>query len=445
MDKLEDQYHYRGFLTKAYPSSETIDKMMAMQPSLRAAWNWMCWTVTWHIDACEDWCAQRGLSIPKVPKPVYDGLTPDQSAIAKLEFKRACSERRVKMFELTKNNPDAPKPIRMFGKNSVMTANGFTQEYQLLNQVIRDQGLPELEADYLRALVKNWMKKVPGQKRKKLRKSHENLPIQTKSGRSHKLSIVRNGPHNAVVGLPRIGKIPCRVDKGMLKVLMQPGNAVIEGVSLREEYGTWWCSVKIVRRAQKDLNPRNSQILGIDPGLADLVTTDTGLKIKNKRNLRYADARQLALSVLSDMEPGTEKTDCLAYVYRQDAKQKRRVLEQFRQFASFVHKNYEHVAVEANHGIALGKGSRYTGATKTLVNILVNKMGPNRVHAVEPFLNSQICSECNQRSETNWKRKLGQSDQKCTCPFCGYTEDRDINAARNVKRKCEESFMLLAA
>jgi transposase len=52
---------------------------------------------------------------------------------------------------------------------------------------------------------------------------------------------------------------------------------------------------------------------------------------------------------------------------------------------------------------------------------------------VEAKNTSQICSECSKQRE----QKLKLSQRKFTCSFCPYSDNRDINAARNVLKRAE--------
>ncbi|CAG8805587.1 33712_t:CDS:1, partial [Racocetra persica] len=46
---------------------------------------------------------------------------------------------------------------------------------------------------------------------------------------------------------------------------------------------------------------------------------------------------------------------------------------------------------------------------------------------------SQICSECDNQRE----QKLQLSQRKFICSFCPYSDNRDINAARNILKRAE--------
>ncbi|MBA4495294.1 zinc ribbon domain-containing protein, partial [Paenactinomyces guangxiensis] len=53
-----------------------------------------------------------------------------------------------------------------------------------------------------------------------------------------------------------------------------------------------------------------------------------------------------------------------------------------------------------------------------------------KVEWVDPCNTSQACSECRRIV----KKKLGERIHRCSC---GYTADRDVNAARNILQKAK--------
>ena len=50
------------------------------------------------------------------------------------------------------------------------------------------------------------------------------------------------------------------------------------------------------------------------------------------------------------------------------------------------------------------------------------------VRQVPPHHTSQLCSACGAMPENN----LTLADRTFRCPSCGYAEDRDVNAAKNI-------------
>lgn len=72
---------------------------------------------------------------------------------------------------------------------------------------------------------------------------------------------------------------------------------------------------------------------------------------------------------------------------------------------------------------------------KLFLTILAYKVAETGKQGVEVNAKntSQICSECDKQRE----QKLQLSQRKFTCSFCPYSDNRDINAARNILKRAE--------
>jgi len=68
----------------------------------------------------------------------------------------------------------------------------------------------------------------------------------------------------------------------------------------------------------------------------------------------------------------------------------------------------------------------------TILAYKVEETGKWRVE-VSAKNTSQICSECDKQRE----QKLKLSQRKFVCSFCPYSDNRDINAARNILKQAE--------
>ncbi len=391
------------------------------------------------LDAKEARATREGLIPPAVSKPDYKGLQPQESKALKLEYRQACADRRSRVFKL--NIPVEWRP-RLSGKDSEAERLGYRQDYQVINWHLRCIGLPELPALVAQSLIKNFCRKSSS--RKKFRKPADNMPIQVRSGHAVRLKVTNPEDSwnqrrcNVEVYLPSVGWIACYADYGILNQLLTPGNTAREGCTLRCEHGRWYVSVKIIRRQKMHSGPTDGSVVGIDPGLVKLATTSDGEVVPNPRNLKYAAAKELALSIVDTLPKGPERDHFRSCVFRHDTRLKHKVHTQLRQFSAHLSKKYEFIGVEANSGIALGLGSRYIGATKTLVKHLVERCGTNRVREVEAAYNSQDCSSCGHPDKETWTRRLGEKDQTCQCLNCGIILDRDVNGAGNVKKRLLE-------
>ena len=449
--KPREGYVDRGMVFRAYPTYDQVQKIEAMQPSLRACWNWLVSRTEEVLQAREAKAMREGLLPPPVPRPRYDGLQPEDAKVLRQEYIEKCKERRKQIFDL-------PIPVEwrpfLSGKGSEAERLGFNEGSQVLNNYLEFKGLPTLPITILRSLENNFRGKTSNQKRKKFRRECDLMPIQVRSGKHLRTRKPQTGKFglqrkcNYEVNLPSVGWIPVYVDPGLENQLLTPGNTVREGCTLKYDHGKWYASVKIIRRERVNPGPGDGSVCGIDPGLDKLAAVSDHQVLKNPRNLKYDDAKNLALSVINLGEGKTKFLDketrdrMTESVYRHDARQRRRVMTQCRQLAAKLCNQYDFIGIEANSGVALGIGSRFTGATKTLVDCLIQRCGNNRVREVESFYNSQICSQCGHHDKIAWERKIGSKDQTCTCSACGFTEDRDVNSARNVRNKLAESLGL---
>lgn len=108
--------------------------MWDMQPSLRAAWNWMVSRVENALLATEAKAVKDGIIPTPVFKPSYQGLTPDQAKSAKLAYRQACADRRQQIFDL--KIPVEWRP-NLSGKDSEAERLGFKHDYQVINWHLR--------------------------------------------------------------------------------------------------------------------------------------------------------------------------------------------------------------------------------------------------------------------------------------------------------------------
>lgn len=433
-----DGYEIVGMQFAAYPTETQLTRMSQLQPSLRAAWNWLCARQQTVLDARLARAQRLGVVSPAQPKPDYSGLSSEEASHLKTEFRKASSDRIRTAYEATSRLPECAWRPHLSGADSEATRLGLKHDYQVVNWHLTALGLPTLPAHLLQKLIKNWSTKATGSRRKRPRKACETMPIATGSGVCFRLR--HEGPHNGEIYIPTVGWIAVRVDRGLLGRLYCPGSGILDGVSLRWDGLRWLASIRIQRRL-RPARTRTGRDIGIDPGLAVLITDSEGRQLRNPRNLKFKDSLSLVLSIVQQRGVNAQTKSELGAIEHQarrhEARMRNRVHTQLRQAAAYYAREYDSIYVEANTGCALGVGSRYDGATKLFVDFLRSKAG-DRLREVESYYNSQDCSQCGHRDKIVWERRFGSRDQTCTCAQCGYTADRDVNAARNVLRKGAE-------
>jgi len=226
---------------------------------------------------------------------------------------------------------------------------------------------------------------------------------------------------------------------GHVKVkLHRPIEGTIKTVSVKRSCGKWYvifsceASPGDASKATED-----GPAVGIDLGLKSFLVTSSGESVEPPRYYRESQRKlRVAQRSVSRKKKGSERQ-------RKARKQVARLHEKTaNQCRDFHHKRArklvdQHglIAHEALNvkGIArsrLAKSAHDAGWTSFL-NILGQKAeeAAVRVVAVDPRNTTQACSSCGQTPEI--KKTL--SDRLHACP-CGYTADRDENAARNILR-----------
>ncbi len=225
--------------------------------------------------------------------------------------------------------------------------------------------------------------------------------------------------------------------------------------------GKWY--VSFVREIKKNILPETGNSIGIDAGLKTYLTFSNGDVVKTpdiyqestlniKRAQKIVSRRQKREKdkegkIVKEESNGRKKAKLLlgkAHVKERNIRN------------DFTHKesrkivnNYDNIAIEA---LNIKKMVQTKGFGKPIHRAawgqLFEKLSYKAIDAgrkiarVDPSYTSQDCFQCRNRV----KKEL--SDRTHSCHICGYTVDRDLNAARNILRKgfpeiCEELFQTI--
>jgi putative transposase len=175
--------------------------------------------------------------------------------------------------------------------------------------------------------------------------------------------------------------------------------------------------------------------VGIDLGLHSLLAISDGATVENPRWLRRSLAQLRVVQRRKDRrKQGSQRR-------RKAAAQVARLHEQIaNQRRDFWHKTtrllvntYGLIALEdlplkfmtANHHLALSAHDAGLGEFQHLLAYKAAKAG-TLVVTVNPAYTSQACSDCGVIVQKDLSVRVH------TCPHCGFTADRDVNAARNI-------------
>jgi putative transposase len=184
--------------------------------------------------------------------------------------------------------------------------------------------------------------------------------------------------------------------------------------------------------------PRRENAVGLDMGLRYLVADSNGHIIDNPRHAKKT-AKRLAKAQkrLARCKKGSVRRKKAQH---QVARQHERIANQrkdtLHQASRSYVDGYQVIAIEdlrvanlvRNHCLAFAIADASWGLFRQLLEAKAESAG-RQVIAVRPHYTSQQCSSCGASVEKSL------SVRTHVCPFCGYSADRDENAARNILQR----------
>lgn len=217
--------------------------------------------------------------------------------------------------------------------------------------------------------------------------------------------------------------------------LSRPIEGTVKTATLRRDRcGDWWVCFSCVDVPVRPLEATGENV-GIDLGLTSFIATSAAELVSNPRPLIAADAglRRTQRAVSKQKRGGRNRRKRIVTL----ARQHRRVQRVRRDFhcktALDLVQRYDMIAVEDLNvaGLARGILARSVNDAGWASFLLALRDAAEKasrvVVAVDPRGTSQVCSNCGCEPEV--RKTL--SDRVHSCP-CGYTADRDVNAARNI-------------
>ena len=196
-------------------------------------------------------------------------------------------------------------------------------------------------------------------------------------------------------------------------------------------------------------------IVGIDVGLKAFITTDAGLFIQAPKPLKRLEQRlkraQRVLSRRVHPKAKGDTTKCSNRYKKQSlyvSKLQRRIANIRKDYthkvSSLLIRHYQYLSLESlrvqnmmkNHKLAkaIADVGFYTFKTQLLYKAQYNY---RVVFEADTFFpSSKLCSNCGAIH-----KHLTLADRTYICPSCGFTIDRDINAAINLKEKMKQTLI----
>ena len=187
--------------------------------------------------------------------------------------------------------------------------------------------------------------------------------------------------------------------------------------------------------------PETDKAIGLDLGVKDLVTDSNGVKYKNHKYLAKSEKKLIKEQrKLSRMVKGSSNRNKqrikVAKIYRKINNQRNDYLHKLSKY--MINEN-QVICVEDLKVKDMSKDNDYNksmmdASMSRLLTMLTYKAswyGRTISKVPSKFASSQLCSSCGYKNSI----LKDLSIRKWTCPKCGVSHDRDINAAKNILRK----------
>jgi len=228
-----------------------------------------------------------------------------------------------------------------------------------------------------------------------------------------------------------------RLDKpiNMAEVLRFDGE--IRSVTISAYAGHWYAAINVEVEPPEHKHPQES--VGIDTGVKTLAVLSDGTRYENQVLLRSKLRKLKRLNrELSRRQEGSGRWNCtkkkLATLYRRIANKR---LDYLHKMTTKIARTYRIIGVEDlnvagmlhNHCLALSISDAGLGEIRRQLRYKSEWYGGTLVEVDRFFPSSRLCPMCGMV-----KSDLALSDRVFICE-CGYTCDRDLNAARNIERE----------
>ena len=187
--------------------------------------------------------------------------------------------------------------------------------------------------------------------------------------------------------------------------------------------------------------PKTDKAIGLDLGVKDLVIDSNGFKYKNHKYLaKSEDKLAREQRKMDKMKKGSSNRNKqrikVARIYRKINNQRNDYLHKLTKY--IINEN-QVICVEDLKVKDMSKDNDYNksmmdASMSRLLTMLVYKAswyGRTVIKVPSNFASSQLCSSCGYKNSIT----KDLSTRKWTCPKCGISHDRDINAANNILRK----------
>ena len=234
--------------------------------------------------------------------------------------------------------------------------------------------------------------------------------------------------------LPTLGEVHYRTSKKYRKKLKK---VKINNVTIKLENGKYYAVFNI--ETDKPDFPKTHEFVGIDLGMRTLATLDNGLKIANLDVTQEERMIKKYQKRLSKKEYNSNHyKDTLKTYWKWVDQKKNKINDYYHKITTAIVKKYDIIILEDLNIKGMFQNP-HSGpklqriAWKKFVEMLKYKAeiyGKTFRQVSRWYPSSKTCNNCEY-----YYKDLKQDQTEWTCPQCQKTHDRDVNAAKNIKKQ----------
>lgn len=229
-------------------------------------------------------------------------------------------------------------------------------------------------------------------------------------------------------------------------------NGSIQEVTISKKANRYFASIVVRYNNNFNTQNTNGNVCGIDLGIKNFAIFDNGIMVDNLSYKRlYTLERRLAVyqRKLSKKHYASNNYNRLRTKIQKCYLDMYNVKHDFLQkFTTYIIRKYQYIGIEGLNVTGLLHNRKLShkiyhslfGTFREMLKYKSEWYGNTLVEADTFYPSTQLCSSCGYRKTCN--NKLTLSDRTYTCDECGYIEDRDINAAKNLAKLVDPNVTL---
>ena len=237
---------------------------------------------------------------------------------------------------------------------------------------------------------------------------------------------------NTIV-LPKLGKVHYRTSPQYKQLLKE---SKINNVTIKKEHNHYYAVFNI--ETEKQPMKKTGEAVGIDLGIRTLATLSNGLKITNLDTTREDKMIKKYHRVLSRKKYNSKRYNkTLKTLGKWIQRKNNRIKDAYHKLSHYIVKNYDIICMETLDIKEIFQNTDFSSSLQSiswrkLVDMIKYKCewyGKKFIQINRWFASSKNCSLCGY-----YYKDLGDK-KEWTCPHCQTHHDRDINAAKNIKKE----------